>query len=613
MQQQPFAELLAATGSLWFEGEFCRDAGCRALLFSRPEALLPLHEGDDFPAFFARLEGWLQRGFYLAGWLGYEASPGFERALRTCAPAGAAPAVVGWFAAYREPRSIGAAELRQLLPDHSPALSLPELAGLGFAPDREEYLEKVEEIREQIAAGSVYQVNYTGRYRFDYSGSPASLYQALRPAQPAAYSALLNWGERSVLSFSPELFFRRRGNLLETMPMKGTAPRGGSVAEDLARRDALARCGKNRAENLMIVDLLRNDLGRVCREGSVEVAELFATQSWPTLHQMVSSIRGELRPRTGLFDLFRALFPCGSVTGAPKVRAMQLINSLEEGPRGAYTGAIGFMTPAGDMTFNVAIRTLELAAGKGCYGAGSGIVWDSSALEEYRECRLKGAILEGLQAPSGLFETMLWNGQWLWLEEHLDRLQASAAALAIPFGRSGAEALLADADARFRREGGRYKVRLDLAVDATLSLRCEPIAAATGASTLRVALAPERVDSGDPLLRHKRASRDRYDRYYRAALEAGFDEVLFLNEQGEAAEGAISTLFVRRRGRLVTPLLSAGILEGILRAAILRTRPGAAEGVVAFGELSGGQLFWMGNSVRGLRPARLTGELPLLD
>ncbi len=599
-------ERLEAPGTMWFEASGPDERHGDSLLFSDPLEVLPLYGGDDIRAWFTRLESWLERGCCLAGWLGYEAGAFMDPALSGCAWPDPEPGLLGWFAAYRQAERVDREAV--VSADQAAAAGRFNVSGLEFDLAGQEYIDRIAAIREEIAAGNVYQVNFTGRFRFGFEGRPESLYEAMKRRQPSAWSAFLNTGERIVLSFSPELFFTVDGSSIETMPMKGTAPRGHTPAEDLAEKDRLSGSEKNRAENLMIVDLLRNDLGRVCRPGSVETSGLFETRTWPTLHQMVSTVRGELCKGTGLFGLFSAMFPSGSVTGAPKVRAMQLIRSLEKSPRGVYTGSVGFIMPGGRMAFNVAIRTIELSGGSGVYGSGGGIVWDSDPHQEYRECMLKARILSDRAGePTGLFETILWNGAYLLIDDHLGRIGASARALKLDFDRDAALARLDDLAAGFGAVGGKYRVRLTLDCSGKLSATAEPFTPDPEGLIVRVGVSTERVDSGDPLLRHKVTSRDRFDRTLRDAVAGGFHEVLFLNERGEVTEGAISNVIVRIGGRWYTPPLSCGLLDGVYRRYLLRTRPWIREMAMTIDDLRRADLLLVCNALRGVRRAELAG------
>ena len=621
------AETLSREGSLWLESAFCQERQGGALLFSDPVEVVTLTSLTGLAAFFSSLEEKLDKGFFLAGWLTYEAGYGFEDCLAN-PPHTLPPSPLGWFGIYTQPEFFSAREVDNLFAEAS-LLSAPKLDDLSFNLSESEYERKIESIREQIAAGNVYQVNFTGRYRFTLNGAAPSLFAALRGTQPSSYTALLNSRERTILSISPELFFRRSGSRIETMPMKGTAPRGCTTEEDNRLKEGLGRCQKNRAENLMIVDLLRNDLGRICKPGSVEARELFATESWPTLHQLVSTVRGELQPDVALYDLFRALYPSGSITGAPKINAMKLIQSLEAEPRGIYTGTIGYCTPERDMVFSVAIRTIELAGNQGVYGSGGGIVWDSNPAEEYRECQLKAKILGQGAAKKefGLFESMLWNGSYLWLEEHLQRLAASATTLGFPCDLSIATRMLLNLEKELRRSGNgnsacnsvkpcgmpltgehapRCKVKLTLSRQGSFTLSHEPIEVQGSAARLRLCMAAHRTDSANPLLCHKTTDRELYDSTLALARRNGFDEVLFLNERAEVTEGAISTLFIRQGRQLFTPPLRSGLLNGIFRRYILATRPFTTEKPLTLHDLQTADTIFIANSVRGIRPATLT-------
>ncbi len=600
---------LSKPGSLWFESTATDARYGDSLFFSDPLETLTLHVGDDIAAWFAGLESRLDAGFCLAGWLGYEAGFLLDPAIASCASSADDRALLGWFGVYRHPERFSHEAVEA--EDAAIATQRFKVSDLGFEFGEAEYCRSIERLREEIAAGNVYQVNFTGRCRFTFDGSPEALYVAMKRRQPSPWSAFLNTGDRHILSFSPELFFVRDGRLIETMPMKGTAPRRERPEEDLAEKAGLAACEKNRAENLMIVDLLRNDLGRICATGTVQASSLFETQTYPTLHQMVSTVRGELRSETRLHDLFRALFPSGSVTGAPKVRAMRLIRELERSSRGVYTGAVGFMLPEGRMAFNVAIRTIELQGRNGVYGTGSGIVWDSNPRAEFRECMLKTRILADLVPPTApdapaIFETIQWNGwEYLLLEDHLARLASSAATLDFTFDCDAITAALSGNVRELQALGGKHRVRLTLFRDGSVTIASEPFSYDLSSQPVRVCIASARVDSRDLLLRHKSVVRERYDRAFREALDKGFGEVLFLNERGEVTEGAISNILVRIDGRWITPPESCGLLNGVFRRYLLRTRPWIIERTITLDELRLAEMALICNSLRGVRLAEI--------
>jgi para-aminobenzoate synthetase/4-amino-4-deoxychorismate lyase len=382
-----------AAGTVWLDAARPDpDTGeARGLLFARPAEVLAAHTAAEVPALLDALDRVTEEGRYAAGFLACEAGYALEPSVFTPPD----PGLLGWFGVYAAPERVTEADAGALLAGAGAFRRGPPR----FALERTAYEARVAAIRALIREGDVYQVNLTAPFRFAFEGDPAGLYRAVRRRQRVPYGALLDTGERHVLSFSPELFFRLEpapakagGRRITARPMKGTAPRGATPAEDDALAAALAADEKNRAENLMIVDLLRNDLARVSEPGSVRVPRLFETERYETVTQMTSTVTATLRAEAGLADVLRALFPCGSVTGAPKLRAMQRIRELEPGPRGVYCGAVGYAGPGGAV-FNVPIRTVELRGGEGRLGVGSGIVWDSTPEAEYAECLLKARFL----------------------------------------------------------------------------------------------------------------------------------------------------------------------------------------------------------------------------
>lgn len=366
------------------------------LLFTNPYEVLEAYLLEDIPPLLDKLDRAVKGGAYAAGYLAYEAGFAFEE----IAPA-PNDTRLAWFGLFESPDTLTDQDVLRLLSQQIQQEFT--ISNLRLDLDQEQYAAKIQAIKKHIQAGDVYQVNFTDRLSFEYEGSPAALYRKLRNRQPVSYAALMCTGDNHIVSLSPELFFRRQGHTIETRPMKGTMHRGKTSEEDRALKAHLATDPKNRAENLMIVDLLRNDLSRCCVPGSVVVPELFSIETYKTLFQMTSTIQGQLREDVTYADLFRVLFPCGSVTGAPKIRAMQIIHDLELQQRGPYCGAIGYISPDERAWFNVAIRTAELRRGQGTMGIGSGIVWDSDHETEYNECLLKAEFLTSSQALSDSF------------------------------------------------------------------------------------------------------------------------------------------------------------------------------------------------------------------
>jgi para-aminobenzoate synthetase/4-amino-4-deoxychorismate lyase len=552
----------------------------QVLVATTPAAVLPL---------FAAIERAVAGGRHAAGFVSYEAAPGFDPALPT-RPQGELPlACFGLFRA-RTPTEAGSSEIAgpcRLLeprPSWNPA----------------DYAAAFAAAREYITAGDSYQINLTLRQQFRFAGDPFTLYRQLCISQPAAFCAWLEFGGLAVASASPELFFARHGGEVVMRPMKGTAPRGDEEATDRRLRAWLASSPKERAENLMIVDLVRSDLGRIAQTGAVAVPELFAVESYPTLHQMTSTVTARLREGVSLADLFRALFPCGSVTGAPKRRSMAIIEELETSPRGLYCGAIGFVSPGDEAVFSVAIRTavLDPHRGTGELGIGSGITADAEVAEEYRECLGKAAFLARHAEPLQLVETFGWEAGYgcLLLERHLQRLAASAKALGFACDLPALRRRL-----RAVRPGGAgpHKIRLLLARDGTATLTTTPLLRPGPAqSPARVGLATAGIDSSEPLLRHKTTWRPWYD----GVLErhSGCLDVLFYNERDEVTEGTIHNLVVERAGRLITPPVTCGLLPGTLREELL-AQGVLTEELVKRGELFAARRLWLINSARGWR------------
>jgi len=494
--------------------------------------------------------------------------------------------------------------------------------------DRAAFEAAIARIHAAITEGETYQVNYTYRLDFAAFGSPAALYRRLRARQPVAYGAFIalppGAGPTHVLSCSPELFLRHRGGRLLTRPMKGTACRASVPEGDSEIARLLSEDTKNRAENLMIVDLLRNDLGRIARTGSVRVPTLFTIEPYSTVFQMTSTVDAELPDETGFPAVLRALFPCGSITGAPKHRTMQLIADLETTPRGLYTGSIGWIeapgaerpdAACGDFCLSVAIRTVTLGAAEGGLragrmGVGAGIIIDSKAAEEFEECALKARFLTGLAPGFTLLESLYATraGGIRYLERHLSRLAASAAALGFACPREAlADALLARVP-RLPKDAPT-RLRLSLHHDGRFELTAAAIVKSSGEAVgLLLAAAP--VDAADPFLRHKTSRRARYDAALAAAGRRGAFDVLYVNRQGLLTEGARSNVFLRIDGEWLTPALAAGLLPGVMRSVLLDDPAWRArEAQLTVADLARAAAIVVCNALRGPLPARLLGVL----
>ncbi|MGC2410594.1 MAG: aminodeoxychorismate synthase component I [Methyloceanibacter sp.] len=578
-----------------------------SLLFAAPERIVLAHEPSEVEACLDAVTQGLARGLHAAGFFSYELGYCLEPKLNALFPKERRQPLI-WIGLFREPRRFNDAETRSWLDAHG-ALQKSAVTALKLSWTRDQYARAFAAVEDYIAAGDVYQINLTLKYLFAFSGDPVALYAALRRKQRVEYGALIGASNFHVLSLSPELFFRREGKHMSTRPMKGTAPRGRTPREDSRLRTWLAMDEKQRAENLMIVDLLRNDLGRVAKIGSVEVTDLFTVETYRTVHQMTSGITAELRGEMGLKDMLRALFPCGSVTGAPKVRAMEIICELEAGARGVYTGAIGHIAPNGDTQFNVAIRTIVLDGQRGEMGIGSGVVADSKVDAEFEECLLKAQFLTDTDASFQLIETIRWergSGFYL-LERHLARLQSSSAHFGYPFDR---EAVLAALDAEAEKlEGEVHMVRLLLAEEGAITVTSTKIEMPVKDRVWKFVISDQRLDEKDPLFFHKTTRRQFFDHEMeRQKAMTGCDEVVFLNKKGELTEGTRTNLFIEHDGRLFTPALTCGLLPGTLREELIDLpRAAASEAVLTLADLASADRIYLGNSVRGLIRAEPLG------
>jgi para-aminobenzoate synthetase/4-amino-4-deoxychorismate lyase len=579
-----------------------RSRAGQALLFTDPVEIIEATEASGIVGAFARIEAGLARGLHAAGFLSYELGYAFEPRLAALLPSEHRLPLL-WFGLFAAPRSIAPAELDGGFAALCPP---PPLDDLAFGLDEAEHALAVQRVLGYLHAGDAYQVNLTFPIRFRYPGDPLALYGALRASQPVAHGGMVVTGKASILSVSPELFIETARGQAVTRPMKGTAARGVDAQADMAAKTTLRADPKQRAENLMIVDLLRNDLGRISEQGSVKVPALFSVETYPGFHTLTSTVTSTLRPGLSLAEQMRALFPCGSVTGAPKLRAMEIIRELEAAPREIYTGSIGMIAPNGDLRFNVAIRTATLLpGGEGLYGVGGGIVVDSKPAEEYAECQLKARVLTDLVADYGLIETLRWSGGYVRLALHLERLAASAAALGFRFDRNQVLRQLSEVEASFP-VAEEHRVRCELRRDGSFQITTAPMPpAADGA--VRITVASQRVDAGDPFLRHKTTRRMVYERAFAEASTQGCDDALLLNRQGFVTETSRSNIFIECDGVLLTPPLEHGLLPGVLRRQLIET--GAArEAPLRLDDLRQAGRCYVGNSLRGLQIAELAGS-----
>jgi para-aminobenzoate synthetase/4-amino-4-deoxychorismate lyase len=507
-------------------------------------------------------------GSHVAVMLSYEAAPAFDPAFVTHEPS---DFPLAWARVFDDE-------------PEAPTTTTPPVSPNRWSPrvSRDEYDRAVARIQDLIGAGHTYQVNYSFPLTATFSGDAFAWYRDLCVAQGAQYSAYLDLGRYKVLCLSPELFFERRGDRVITRPMKGTMRRGRWPGEDRQLAEWLRESAKDRAENVMIVDLLRNDLGKVAVPGSVRVSSLFDIERFETVWQMTSTVEATLKKDTTLAELMTALFPCGSITGAPKIRTMQIIRELERFPRGAYTGAIGFLRPGGDCVFNVAIRTVvvDTDTNVATFGVGGGVTIDSTAPREYEECLVKSRFLHESPVEFQLFESILVeNGEYFLLGRHLERLRNSAAYFGFAFPEHEIRSRLE------HNAAGTFKVRLTLWKDGHFETDASPLE--TGVNQIKhVTLAAKPVDSSNRFLFHKTTRRDGYS-----------DDVIFWNERGEVTESGIANVVVRIDDQLCTPPIESGLLAGTFRDQLLAEGK-IKERVITVEELQHANEIYLINSVR---------------
>lgn len=571
-----------------------RAAGASAArLYQRPAAVISAQSVAELDSALESVRAAQRSGYHVAGFLSYEAGFALEARLAGHADP-AVPTPLAWFGVFDRCIEIAADQIAAMLPD-------PAGAWLGPVEpkvSRADYVAAFSRVQAFIAAGDIYQANLTFRAEAAYAGHPLALYAAIRPRAAAGYGGVVWTGKDWFLSFSPELFFALHDRRITAKPMKGTARRDADPNRDAALVRELQEDPKQRAENLMIVDLLRNDVSRVAQPASVTVPKLFGIESYPTVHQMISTVTAELDDEKDAIDLIRAIYPCGSITGAPKIRAMEIITEVETGPRGIYCGSIGRLDPSGDAAFNVAIRTFHLneVRKRASLGLGSGIVADSAAAAEWAECLAKGEFARVLRRDFDLIETMRFDPArgLLRLELHLERMKHSARALGFEFDRHEARNRLHVATFHLDRDA---KVRLLAARSGALAISVAD-APSTPSEPLRVAVVPLPVDAGDFRLRHKTSDRAFYDH---ARRDAGVDEVIFVDRHGNLTEGSFTALFVERDGMMLTPPLENGLLPSVLRRELIE-QGRAVEAQLTLADL--GTPFLVGNSLRGLLPAK---------
>lgn len=595
-----------ATLSLFLENNRTSSGRDAAFVYDNPIRIISVTEPDDLKNGIALIKRALDDGYHVAGWISYEAGLCLEDKLRPLAPENPEVPLIH-MGIYETRKILDARSVDQYWQGYKDS-SAYELSNLHLSQDRESYERSFKRIQDYLKAGDIYQVNYTQKAFFDFKGSTRALYAALRGAQAVEYAAYIESDVLTVLSLSPELFIKKDDQKLTAKPMKGTCRRGRTSAEDQIFADTLYNSDKERAENLMIVDLLRNDLSKLAERGSVSVKRLYEVEKYRTLFTMTSTIEAEVSKEKSAVDVMTSIFPCGSVTGAPKIRAQEIIHELEGVERGIYTGAIGYFTPDGDMCFSVPIRTATIdQLGRGELGIGGAIVADSQASSEYAECLLKAEFLTKEYPAFDLIESLLWtaDGGFRSLDRHLERLEKSAEYFSFVFDPIAAQSML-EQHVKYISDK-MCKVRLLLSKRGTISITSEKIEQSGDDTEKVVVISNVTTNSSDPIYFHKTTFRDLYtDEFKKYKAERECFEVLFTNERGELTEGSFTNILIEKDGVYYTPPTECGLLRGIYRQKLLEGDAlTVKEKVIYPNDLKDADQLYLCNSVRGLVPVHL--------
>ena len=587
-----------------FETSLCGPQDFMSYIFVNPVKIIKVRNFSEIEPAFTEIEKY-SRTHYLAGYFSYELGYYFERESLRTKNVFEYPLIhlcVFDKRLYFNHRN-GSTNIKNNIFSIQGKGSGFCVNNLKLNISENEYTRKILKIKERIRQGDTYQVNFTAKYNFKFSGSALSLYNSLRQRQNVPYGAFCKLGDEHIISLSPELFLKRDGQKICSQPMKGTIKRGVNSEEDEANIARLKESAKDRAENLMVVDLIRNDLGRISKNKSVRVSKLFNIIKYSTLFQMTSDVSSVLRKEVTYLDIFKSIFPGGSVTGAPKISTMQIIKKLEKSPRRIYCGALGIISPEKKAVFNLPIRTISISNHKGEMGVGSGIVSDSVPKDEFAECVLKGIFLTSAEKEFKLLETLLWDGSYKFLPEHLSRLKKSAAYFDFSCNFRTLVLALGKEKISFKHKA-KYRVRLLLGKDGRIDIESAKINTIKFTQIQRVVVSRHRVDPDNAFLYHKTTNRQLYEREYANYHTKGYRDVLFLNKRNEFTEGAISNIIIQKDQCYYTPALSSGLLPGIYRGYLLK-RGGLKEKALFEKDLRKADKVFICNSVRGLIPVKI--------
>nr|WP_106780267.1 aminodeoxychorismate synthase component I [Lysinibacillus timonensis] len=561
--------------------EFASSTGeIKPLTFQAPVQVIVAYKIDEVLTCFQQVQSAINEGYYAAGFVSYESAPAFEPNFKVH-PNPSMPLL--WFGIFSEPHQRSLVRTSNYtISEWTPSVSM------------DEYESSISSIKQHIKNGDTYQTNYTIRLNSEFQGDDIAYFEDLKNAQASSYCAYINTGDYSILSASPELFFHLEENKITTRPMKGTMKRGNSFIEDEENARWLYHSEKNRAENVMIVDLLRNDLNMIARPGSVQVPKLFEIEQYPTVHQMTSTITATIPANTSILDIFKALFPCGSITGAPKISTMNIITDLEKTPREVYCGAIGYITPNNEAIFNVPIRTVVIdhTTNIATYGVGGGITWDSTTNGEYHEILTKASVLKENTPVFELLESLLLkDGQYFLLQEHLERLKNSAKYFKFPFELEKIKETLQHYAEQY--QDGEFKIRFLLHKDGQNTIEAQPITKLQ--MPLKVILSDEPLNKDNRFLYHKTTNRSVYTQFKNKYPQA--TDVLLWNEDGELTEFTNGNVVLEIDGMLWTPPISSGLLAGTYREFLIKEGK-IHERILTISDLKKSTKCWLINSVR---------------
>jgi para-aminobenzoate synthetase / 4-amino-4-deoxychorismate lyase len=561
------------------------DFNRKPISFVNPIEIIEVFETEKVLPALVEVQRYIHKGYYAAGFLSYEAAPAFNPRMEVHKNH---QMPLLWFGIYEN-----------MCEEDISSISTYHTSNWNIDTEVKQYNNAIQAIKDYISVGDTYQVNFTIRMNAEFRGDPISFYKQLTNSQSANYSAYLDIGEFKVLSASPELFFHLKEGKVTTKPMKGTIGRGTNSEDDKKNADWLYHSEKNRAENVMIVDLLRNDLGVIAKPGTVKVPKLFSIEAYPTVYQMTSTVEAELDSTKGIVEVFQALFPCGSITGAPKISTMKIIKELENSPREVYCGAIGYITPEEEAMFNVPIRTVILNnSGRATYGVGGGITWDSMDADEYEEVLTKAKVLSTTRPPQfQLIETIgLVDGTYIVFENHIDRLCKSADYFSFHFNSNYLRKRLENI--RLQHPNGRWKVRVLLDMDGNFTIEINEEDSIDG--TQIVTLTSRPINKLDIFHYHKTSNRAMYGEL----VESDVFDVLLWNEDEEVTEFTKGNVVVEMNGMLYTPPVECGLLAGTYREMLLQEGK-IQERIIGKDEVLTSPNIWFINSVKEWIPVQL--------